>query len=269
MEINQLGEFEIKKLKNRIGKTGVFELSTVTVFKTKEYDLFSLMKGNRKVDQKRVDKIVAEMQQNDLHPHRPIIVDDDLKILEGQHTFFSRKKLDRDVYFTIAMSQTTEKIAGFNNSVKAWNNEDYLQAFISDRKLSYVKFKEWIDKNKLPIAVGLCFMGTQGASGTKSGGAFKKGKLIFLPEEETQTALNLYKGIARYNNESQRKGHIARACSIVTNAAGYDEDRMFEKLEHQKDKIDAHLNTMDCIRQLEEFYNHGFSIGSGNYLRLL
>ena len=46
------------------------EHSTTVIYTTKDYDIFTNLRGQRKVDKNRVKRLANEMKQNDLHPYR-------------------------------------------------------------------------------------------------------------------------------------------------------------------------------------------------------
>ena len=73
--------------------------STISVFQTTEYKNFTMINGNRALNQNKIKRIIAEiLGGNDMLQYYPIqvrVVDDKLSILDGQHRFFICKKLKK------------------------------------------------------------------------------------------------------------------------------------------------------------------------------
>ena len=57
------------------------------IYKTTNYSIFSFLQGNRSVSKK--NSLVKSIQKIDLTMYKPILVDSEFRIIDGQHRFFA------------------------------------------------------------------------------------------------------------------------------------------------------------------------------------
>jgi hypothetical protein len=103
------------------------------LFKTKDYDQFTLIDYNRDIDKNHVKNLELKLQEyNDLHL-TPFIVTPDLAIVDGQHRFIAARNLGLDVYYMIDENYDPKKMVMHNTTQKRWGNESFLKYWIADR----------------------------------------------------------------------------------------------------------------------------------------
>lgn len=106
---------------------------------TKNYDMFSILEFNRKVDENHIKHLIHRLEMyDDLYLH-PIIVNSEMEIIDGQHRFEAAKRLDRPVYYLIDDNYDPFKVISINTSQKGWLFEDYLNYWVSFGKEDYIK----------------------------------------------------------------------------------------------------------------------------------
>jgi len=69
------------------------------VIKTKDYSIFKKHESNRGIDQNNLKKIVNSIKAEDLLAFRPILVDAQMRVIDGQHRLEAARLLDLDVYY--------------------------------------------------------------------------------------------------------------------------------------------------------------------------
>jgi len=82
------------------------------VYQTKDYSKFSIMKYNRDIDYRHVERLKKEMEDYDVN--MPIQVtekngDGKHYIMDGQHVFEVRRSLDRAIRYVINKTDDPEK----------------------------------------------------------------------------------------------------------------------------------------------------------------
>jgi disulfide oxidoreductase YuzD len=75
-----------KKVKNR-------------VYSTTNYNQFKYLKGNRAITELHVRRLVEAIKEKDLQV--PIIVDEKMNVVEGQHRLEAYKIVGKDQYYTL------------------------------------------------------------------------------------------------------------------------------------------------------------------------
>ncbi len=133
--------------------------------KTKDYSLFIFREDNReKIDKFHVKKIYESIKSRNLLELRPIIVNEKMEIIDGQHRVLAAKMLDVEVYYHIEKKLDAEDIIRMNVS-KSWSISDYLNFYCHHGYEEYKKFAEFSKKQglktktSLGLALGKAHMG--------------------------------------------------------------------------------------------------------------
>lgn len=258
-KVSELKETKVNK------RESVLKPSEIQVLKTRQYDLFQIIKGNREIDQARVKKLASEMLTNDLHAHRPIIVNEDYGIIEGQHTFSARVAMGAEVYFTICRAQSVKSIASFNSNVKAWKYPNYLEAYRKSGVEAYILFDQWVKGRGLSVGHGLSFLegGGEGTTTTK----FKDGDYVFSKDEFIEMAVDVYFAIAKELGMKSGSTYVARAAKSMVRVNGYEHRRMMENIARGSKKITIEKDVTNTSKMLEAVYNFSTPYGGPSYLR--
>ncbi len=136
------------------------------IYSTKDYSQFKLIRGNRKISTNlNLEKLIQKSGVL-----RPIVVNKEMEILDGQHRYAIAKKYKLELPYYISPSKSVEDIIILNTSSKRWQAEDYIQKYKEDGLRDYILLdrilKEYI---KIPLT-DICYCA--------QGYFKKKGKLM-------------------------------------------------------------------------------------------
>ena len=131
----------------------------VKVLYEKNHTKFTLLDNNRDIDIKHVATLMSSMKKHG--QLMPIIVNEDLEVIEGQHRLKACTELDIPVAYIISIKASGRDIAVLNNSQKGWKNRDYLKHYnhksYSNHK-EYMKVSNFFDTYSLPFHTGLMLL---------------------------------------------------------------------------------------------------------------
>ena len=104
------------------------DLQAAVVYKTKDYSKFVLDNNyNREVDEKHVKKIVKSINTyGDQGAVFPIVVDNNFKVIDGQHRFTARKELGKVIYYIMDIELDSKVLGGINDAMKKWTKNDFV-----------------------------------------------------------------------------------------------------------------------------------------------
>ena len=88
---------------------------------------FNLLDDNRDIDLKHVAMLVVSIQR--YGQLMPIVVNENLDVIEGQHRLKACMELKIPVAYIISVKSSSKDVAIMNNSQKGWKNKDYLKHF--------------------------------------------------------------------------------------------------------------------------------------------
>ena len=109
---------------------------------TTDYSIFKIMEGNRPLNEGHILRLMASFQRKYLIS--PILVNNDMFIIDGQHRYEAAKRLELPVYYRNDNAYTLEDAQILNSNNKVWNKKDYLESYCLLGIKPYVKLKEFM-----------------------------------------------------------------------------------------------------------------------------
>ena len=96
--------------------------------KTKDYSLFSFLDNNRSVKRSHVENLKKKIKETDMTMCYPIMVDADMRIIDGQHRFYACKELGLPIYYVVKNDVDPEQaMITLNQTSKKWEMMDWLR----------------------------------------------------------------------------------------------------------------------------------------------
>lgn len=198
-----------------------------TIYETKDYNSFTLLKENREIKKSHVDYFVKELKENG--QQIPFKVNRQNQILEGQHRFSACKILDIPFQFFYSNNKDSKKqqIKSLINLQKGldWSIKNHLDTQIVIGNHAYIQFKALADKHyvfTLSTLVDLC---TNGNSKI-----FKEGKLktdSFTFAGEILTSVKRLKPFYKFYNRSTFVIALARLAKNPQFDLNYFEEKAY------------------------------------------
>jgi len=149
--------------------------------KTTNYKQFKIIEENRVIMEKHVKRLMDSIKSRNLLEYKPIQVNANMEVIDGQHRLQAAQRLGIPIYYEIQKSLVKEDMVQLN-IMRAWNTEDYLHYHVKEGKEDYIRFNNFIEKNKLPLKVACNIVLGQGRENMHK---FKDGKFQFNLVEHT------------------------------------------------------------------------------------
>jgi len=225
---------------------------TAKIYSTKDYDDFSIIKGNRPVSQSHLARLTAAILENNLLAQNPIIVNAELEIIDGQHRLLIAKANNLMLYYVIADEADINDVQMLNALRKSWSAKDYLDSYALQGKRDYKRLQELYLETKMPISNLLEIFAKPGFSRWNT---FKTGNFKMTEEE---------KGLAFLENYLDTKPLVVsdriwgdrdflRALQQLSGEISLDD--FIKKAKRTGQLIDHRLTSKDYLRQFEEILN--------------
>jgi len=115
--------------------------TTICINETTDYSIFKAMNGNRKVNLGNVRRIVASKKIKDLPV--PIIVNEKMEVIDGQHRLAACKELGTAVKYIVAEGLTLEDVQRMNTNMHNWGDVDYLQSYVDRFNAGEERFEDY------------------------------------------------------------------------------------------------------------------------------
>jgi len=123
------------------------KINILNISISKDYSRFKTLGGNREVSKLHLARLKKSMQDN--HLISPILVNENMQIIDGQHRFAAAKELNLPIYYFIVHGYGLKEVQTLNANSKNWGANDYLDGYVDMGKEPYVKYKHFITKYKL------------------------------------------------------------------------------------------------------------------------
>jgi len=120
------------------------EEKRMSINETKQYSMFKHYGHNREIDENRVKKLMASIKADGLI--QPIIVTNDLHIIDGQHRLSSCIKLGIPVWYVVNNFMTSEAVTTANNTQKAWSRHNWIHHHAAKGSADYKRLIELVEE---------------------------------------------------------------------------------------------------------------------------
>ncbi len=229
--------------------------SSIKVYYTKEYSIFKALKGNRLLNESKINRIIDDIKGGlDLLKYYPIVVDDKMNVIDGQHRLYVAKKLRLNVYYVIiSRNLTLEEIAKVNSNTEKWNNKDFIHCYKANDNEHYDILEKFIETYKFPLSLSQHLL-MYGTAGNDSGNAnlktiFQKGKFTVSYKEDAE---KLAKAVHKFDHFKKFKTGTFIVTIDKLMAKGFNIDLLAKK---SVGKIMVQFNYGEYIQLLTTIYN--------------
>ena len=159
---------------------------------TKNYEMFKFREDNRtNIDNNHVKRLVQSIQAKDLLEMRPIVVNSDMEVIDGQHRLLAAKELQKAIYYRVERDLAGSDII-LMNIAKSWGMPDFLNYYVKNGNANYIQLQDFMAKNRISfkIAIALTMAPTR-----ENQDKFKKGEYKFVEDLGTEDLDNCWRTI--------------------------------------------------------------------------
>lgn len=223
---------------------------------TTDYTLFRSIVGNRELNQNKINRIIKDINSGlNMLPYCPVIVDESLNVIDGQHRFFISRKLKQPVYFVISNKLTLHEIAKVNSNTERWNGKDFIHCYATQGNDNYIRLQAFIDKYTLPITTAIALLSGDKtiSGGTSKRELFEKGQFKIADEQKATEVVELAFKFSAH--PGYRKREFIEAISKLIKAGLCDFDRLLKKFSSNPDLLKECPNSKTYLQELELLYN--------------
>lgn len=228
------------------------EKTNYEVLKTSNYQTFTFMKGNRNVNQMNLRRIVESMKTRCLFS--PILVNDNMEIVDGQHRFLAQRELKLPIYYINVGGYSVEEVRILNSNATNWKKLDYLDGYVQMGLTPYVQFKSLMtDFPDFGIKALLSIVSVNTHSHSMKW--FESGTMVIkdfaYSKIVAQKLMDFKEHFDKFHNPS-----FCIAIMQCLKVKGYDHDKMISRLKRRPNQIVAQTNAKNYITLLEDIYNY-------------
>lgn len=232
--------------------TQVRDVLVNQVYRTTNYERFSILYGNRKVNLLHLNRLQKSISESDLTESNPILVNEKFEIIDGQHRFEACKKLNKPIHYILKMGFGLKEVQRLNANGKNWKMEDSINSYCELGMDEYLYFKSFLAQYKLGIVNSLQILSTWDSAKLEEvvNGHMKlnnkaRGETLGKWIEEIKP---IYKGYSR-------RSFISAMMRLYANRQ-FNFKQLMAKLQYQQTKLVDCTDTKGYLTLLEEIYNY-------------
>lgn len=230
---------------------------------TTDYEVFKCNERNRRLDRANLAAIEQSIRNKNLLHERPILIDKDFYIIDGQHRLEVAKALDLPIYFIISENVELKDMIALNNCQKGWNIANYLNYYVMVGEEEYIKLNDFIKKSGIQINIAIKLLnGNRSLNFFKN---FREGRYKFPTKEEYEEAENknfLIKDVIEFikKKTSGPKIYLGRvtfygALVDFFNCKSFNYETFKKKLHYKLDFLRPCTKQCEYVRIFKEIYN--------------
>jgi hypothetical protein len=143
---------------------------------TKNYELFTMMDNNRQINVGLVKRLKKSIEDIGFIESRPVIVNESMVIIDGQHRFQALKELGLPIIYSVINIDMNKAMISLNMNQLVWSLGDWIKSYASKGIPCYETLVNFEETYHLGISNSILIVLSSGASGSSSSKKIRDGK---------------------------------------------------------------------------------------------
>ena len=221
--------------------------------KTKNYELFKIHRANRQINKNHVRNIKKSMQKKFLIS--PIIVNEKLEVIDGQHRLIASRDLDLPVYYFINNNYSINEMQRLNAINKNWVPIDYLNTGIELNNQNYIDYKRFKKKYGFSHEINLTLLSDNATNNNLY--KFKEGIFKVKNYELACGYADLITLISPYYKEFKRRRFVTAILFLLKHKQDvFSIHEFIKKLKSRPNSLQNCISMKQYLELIEEIYNY-------------
>lgn len=238
------------------------------VYKTNDLSVFKSVKGNRIPNLKHIKRLASSIDTYGMKCN-PIIVNEKLEVIDGQHRLAAAKEAGSFIYYIIIEGYSLSEVQTLNLNQKNWTKRDFMNGYADMGIEPYVKLRDFVKRNddyNLNNCSSLC----SNRSGVVTSGISMKHRETGLVNSSQVFEEGTWKGgdfelgqemadkirmIKQYYDGYNRSSFVGTMIGMMTNEK-FDFNDFMHKLRLQPTALVDCANRAQYKTLIEDIYNY-------------
>lgn len=233
------------------------------VYRTNDLSTFKTLPGNRVPNLLHINRLNYSINKYGMKCN-PILVNERLEVIDGQHRLEAAKSAGTFVYYIIVPGYNLTEVHTLNLNQKNWTKTDYMEGYANMGQESYIKLREFVLKNDdfpFTCCVYLCnnslvpgYLAQNVKDKTESDNVFEEGTWVGKDFDLAQDWANKIRMIGTYYDGYNRSVFIKSFISLLKNDK-FDFSEFMHKLRLQPSALVDCVNADQYRTVIEDIYN--------------
>lgn len=235
------------------------------VYRTNDLSTFKTLPGNRVLNLQHINRLIYSINKYGMKCN-PILVNERLEIIDGQHRLAAAKNVGTFIYYIIVDGYKLTEVHTLNLNQKNWGKADYMEGYANMGIEPYIKLREFVLKNDdftFASCLGLCsntsnasntYLAQQTKNNSKSDHVFEEGTWIGKDFDLAQDWANKIRMVGTYYEGYDRGSFISSFIPLLYNDK-FDFSEFMHKLRLQPSALVDCSNVDQYRTNIEDIYN--------------
>lgn len=244
-------------------KQKTIDLPVNEVYKTNDLEMFKFTKFNRNI--LFTNEMLKQAKEGFISP---IIVNEFMVVIDGQHRLEHAKKAGVPIEYIIKPGLTEHDIVRMNTTQRPWSLLNYIESYANQGLEQYVSLLNLINQKHAGTSVVISVARDSTSNPTGLNELVKTGKFEFVNFEQTLNFLKYYERFRKETN-TPKKTKVALALYALYRIEGFDENRLIRKVIQKKFDDDLRVKGYNLTEALKEFidkYNDKLTQDSTSFI---
>ena len=231
------------------------------VYRTNDLSTFKTLPGNRVPNLQHINRLIYSIKKYGMKCN-PILVNENLEVIDGQHRLEAAKSAGTFVYYIIVNGYNLTEVHTLNLNQKNWAKTDYMEGYANMGIEPYVKLREFTLKNddfSFSNCLALCSNVNKSsheylAGQIKPEYVFEEGTWIGKDFNLAQDWANKIRMVGTYYDGYDRTAFIRAFIPLLSNDK-FDFSEFMHKLRLQPSALVDCVNSDQYRTVIEDIYN--------------
>lgn len=238
------------------------------VYQTSDLSIFKQIDGNRIPNLQHIKRLADSIRVYGMKCN-PILVNERMEVIDGQHRLMAAKEANSFVYYIVVDGYSLNEVHTLNLNQKNWTKKDFMDGYANMGIESYIKLKVFSEKNDdftFSDCIAMCsnVSGLCNTSAQKHRTDGKKYNIQEVFEEGTwlgkdfqlsQDWANKIRMIKPYYVNYNRSSFVGTMITLFTNS-NFDFNEFMHKLRLQPNAMVDCANREQYKTLIEDIYNY-------------
>jgi hypothetical protein len=116
------------------------------VYQTSDLSIFKQIDGNRVPNLQHIKRLADSIRVYGMKCN-PILVNERMEVIDGQHRLMAAKEAESFVYYIIVNGYSLNEVHTLNLNQKNWSKKDFMEGYANMGIESYIKLRDFVNKN--------------------------------------------------------------------------------------------------------------------------
>lgn len=223
----------------------------LVVKSTNSYGQFKIVNSNREVNATHVKKLKRAIASKNMLRLNPIVVNDNMEVIDGQHRLAAAKQLGLPIYYIQEKSVDRNDIANLNTNKKNWNIMDYVNFYAVEKYPDYVSFCKLCNEHPNFKTTWLQILCT--SNGKRKTPNLKEGQIDISNIDTARTWIKYFEDWASYIPTVYSTRFIEGAIEFFKTVE-YDHEIIMTNLPERLDSVRPCIYAAEYKRMLRKIY---------------